>query len=176
MPNAYYRPEADGMKPFRIFILTMPNIELPAIFRHTKQLHIQYGVTALFLLALLIPAVENLIRSSFAWYSAALLFYIFLCSLPLYIFLVEVFYRRPKCVCSETGFSFRTIWGYTIEISWGDIRSWCFRCKGRGTGASHLEVKLNAKNGQSKKHLFFFGSLSPDLEVLREILKVKAPK
>ena len=154
----------------------MKNIELPVVFRHTKQLRIQYGVTAMFLLALIVPAVEKLITSNIAWYSVALSFYVFLCLLPLYIFLVEIFHRQPKCICSEVGFSFRTIWGCTIEIPWSDIRSWCFRCKGRGTGASHLDVKLNAKNGHSKNHLFFVGSLSPDLEVLRGVLKIKVPK
>lgn len=154
----------------------MPKIELPIEFRHTRQLRIQYCISALFLLALIFPAVDGLLSIRITWFSVVLTIYVALLSLPLYVFIVEIVHRRPKCVCSEFGLRFRTIWGYNVEIPWSNIRTWCFRSKGRGAGPSHLEVKLSVRGGKTKRHLFFVGGLFPDLEVLRQILKAQAPR
>lgn len=154
----------------------MPKIELPIEFRTTRQLRIQYCILALFLLALILHAVDALLSIRATWFSVVLAVYVVLLSLPFYVLAVEIVHRRPKCVCSESGLRFRTIWGYNVEIPWSNIRTWCFRSKGRGAGPSHLEVKLSVDSGNTTRHLFFVGGIFPDLEVLRQVMKAQAPR
>jgi hypothetical protein len=149
--------------------------EIRLEFHHRKALRIQYAFAAMMLAAILFPLLANWNADAPLGITLLVVAFSSVLSVLLYIFLVELVRFSPKCVCSDTGISIRSVWGCWYRFDWNDICRWSFHVRGQTHTPAILQIVVQNRFGNVKRYRFFVGELTPGYEALRDTLKKNVP-